>query len=240
MADPLIPIKTIRYKTYVKEALVEALTSVFNIHPDTITLEGLKVTTDLPTDRQEYPAIVVRFYERSLKNMGVGHQEYLNLDGSTAYRRYKHVIYKGDIEFAVYALTSYDRDIVSDALNQILMMADVATYTQGFLNRIYGPNPGVEPESAEHYINLNTDEVQGFGETQQIAPWMPEDVLVYQVSYRIAIMGELYSPVPTDPGTWGLVEGVNVYPYNPTLGEAVPDPEPDNPNPWVGGGPSSE
>lgn len=236
MADPLIPVTTVRYKTYVKEALTEALSSVFQGHPDTTTMRGLKVTGELPQDQAAFPSIVVRFYERTIRNIGVGHEEWIEKDGTVGvYYRVKHVMYKGDIEFAIYALSSYDRDLISDALQQALMMGDIELYTQGFLTRIYGPNTFQEPTALEHFINLNTDEVQGFGETQQLAPWMPEDVLVYHTSYRIGIMGELYSRIPADEVAHGVIEGVNVYPYDPWVGEPVPEPEPDNPNPWVGG-----
>lgn len=234
MADPLIPIQTVRYKTYVKEALVEALSSVFGIHPDGTTLKNTKVTVDLPIDRASFPAIVVRFYERSLKNAGVAHIELLETeDSSGVYYKYKHYLYNGDIEFAVYALSSLDRDLVSDGLVEILAMGDLEPYAQSFLMRIYSPEPTVEPYSVEHYINLNTDEIQGFGETQQIAPWMPEDVLVYQTAYRISIMGEFYSRVPTDTPL-GVIENVPLYPYMPAAGETPPDPDPTEPNPWEG------
>jgi hypothetical protein len=236
MPDPLIPIPTLRYKTYVLEALTEALSSVFANHPDTTTMRGLKVTGDLPQDQAEFPSVVVRFYERSLRNIGVGHEEWIEKPGTAGiYYRVKHLMYKGDIEFAIYALSSYDRDLISDALQQALMMADIEGYTQSFLTRIYGPNIFQKPTALEHFINLNTDEVQGFGQTQQLAPWLVEDVMVYQASYRIGIMGELYSRIPADSAPTGTISGVNVFPYNPWINEPVPEPEPTNPNPWISG-----
>lgn len=236
MADPLIPITTVAYKTYVKEALVEALTSVFAVHPDTTTLRGLGVSAEMPIDRAEYPAIVIRFFERSLRNIGIAHEEWIEKENAVGvYYRHRHLMYSGDIEFAIYALSSYDRDILSDALAQVLTMGDIEAYTQSFLNRIYSPNVNVEPTSIDHFVNLNTDQITPFGETTQIAPWMPEDVLVYQTSYRIGIMGELYSKVPTVDPAIGVIEHVNQYPYDPQAGDPVPVPEPGNPNPWVEG-----
>lgn len=235
MTDPLIPLSTIGYKTYVKKALVESLRAVFANHPDDVTVRNATVGIDFPMTEADYPSIVIRFYERKLRNAGIAHREWLSPDdGGTGYHPFKHILYNGDIEFAIYALSSMDRDIMTDALVQTLMMADIESYTQAFLDRIYAANPNVDPYSREHYINLNTDEVQGFGEQQQIAPWMPEDVLVYQTSYRLGIFGEFYSLAPSSE-SYGVVEAVETYPYMPVAGEPVPDPDPENPTPWVEG-----
>jgi len=77
MAQPRIPITTIRYKTFVKQTVVSALRTVFTNHPDAI-LASTKTTIDFPFTEAEYPAVVVRFYERTIKNAGVGHEEYLS------------------------------------------------------------------------------------------------------------------------------------------------------------------
>ena len=251
MADPLIPIQTIKYKQYVKETLVEALRAVFASHPDQI-LANTKVDIDFPMTEAQYPAVIVRFFERTIQNAGVAHTEFLpELDPNTgdptgAYIKFKHYLYNGDIEFAIYALSSYDRDLVADSLVQTLTMGDLEAYTDQFLNRVYEANPVSDPGSLDHFINLNTDKIMGFGETQQMAPWGPEDVMVYQTSYRVGISGEFYSRTP--PNTvHGVVDRVEAYPYMPVDGEGVPNPNwsgPDgiqgtgddqpDPAPWQG------
>lgn len=239
MPEPLIQQETIRYKTWVKQSLVEALRVVFATHED-LMLRKTNIGIDFPFTETEYPAIVVRFYERTIKNAGVAHFELIEIpEGSGQYARYKHYLYEGDIEFAVYALSSYDRDLISDSLVQTLTMGDTESYTNQFLNRIYSPDPNVDDQkndgtyvaATDHFINLNTDVISGFGESQTVAPWQPEDVLVYQTSYRINIHGEFYSRTPTSQ-TFGLVERVETYPYMGTLGEPVPNPNPEDPAPW--------
>jgi hypothetical protein len=245
MPKPTIPIQTVQYKTYVKEALVEALRNAFTGHPDEL-LAKVNIGIDYSLEELDYPQIVVRFYERSIKNAGVGHQEWFETaEGTGRYVRFKHMLYTGDIEFAVYALSSYDRDLISDSIVQILTMGDIEPYTNAFLERIYSPNPTTEPVSIEHFINLNTDEIMGFGETQTPAPWGPEDVLVYQTAYRIGIFGEFYSRMPEPQPDYGLVERVDSFPY--PADEEAPDPgwrgpdgvygtaddQPDD-NPWEG------
>ena len=231
MPEPLIPIETIKYKTYVKEALVEGLRLVFEDHPDLI-LRRTKVDIDFPHDEADYPAVVIRFYERSISNAGVGHYEWIedtNLAGN--YIKYKHYLYQGDIEFAIYALSSLDRDLVGDSIVQTLSMGDLETYTNQLFARIYRADSVAEPTSVDHMINLNTDQISGFGETQTMPPWGPEDTLLYQTSYRLNIHGEFYSRTPEEV-RYGVVEEVETYPYMPAAGETLPDPDPDDPAEW--------
>lgn len=219
-----IPTYTIRYKTYVKEALVEALRAVFSQHPDEI-LRRTNINIDFPLTEADYPAIIVRFYERDIHNAGVGHVEFFESETNPGrWNKYKHYLYQGDIEFAVYALSSVDRDLISDSIVEILAMGELTTYTNTFLQRIYAPDATAEPVSVDHMINLNTDQIQGFGETQIPVPWASEDELVYQTSYRIGIHGEIYSLTPADGAGYGLVERVDQFPYNDADGEPVPDP----------------
>jgi hypothetical protein len=229
MANPLIPINTIRYKTYLKETMIEALRSVFEDHVDEL-LRKTKIDIDNPTDQESYPAIIVRFYERSITNAGVGHEEFLPTDIEEKFwQKFRHSFYSGDIEFAVYALSSYDRDLIADSLVQILSMGDTEDYTSQFLGRIYDANAEEKPTSLEHFVNVNTDSIQGFGETQTTPPWGPEDVLVYQTSYRIGVWGEFYSL--TRPQTYVVIERAEQYPYLKEI-EPVPDPNPEDPARW--------
>lgn len=72
-----LPEKTIKYKTYIKTALVESLRPVFQNHVDE-KLRNANVTIDMPKERQSFPSIVVRFYENEILNAGVGHEEKVN------------------------------------------------------------------------------------------------------------------------------------------------------------------
>ena len=213
MPEPVLPIQTIRYKTYIKEALVEALRASWATHPDTF-LQNTSIGLDSPMTEADYPHVVVRFYGRSVRNAGVAHHEWLPIPDSNPerYHKYKHYFYNGDIEFSVYALSSLDRDLIADSIVQTLTMGDLEAYTNAFLNRIYDPNPLTDPAAINHVINLNTDEVQEFGETEQPAPWLPEDVLIYQTAHRIAVFGQFYSRTPT-AGDYGVVERVDQFPY---------------------------
>lgn len=243
MTTPLIPQETVRYTTHLKRSLVEALREPFANHPDEY-LRKTKVDIDFPQDEADYPAIIVRYFGRTLSNAGVGHKEYIQgvrPEQPEAFTAFKHYLYSGTVEFAIYALSSYDRDLVGDSLVQILAMGDMEGWTNRFLNRIY--HQSVQPDevrdergeittlgySLYHYINLNTDEISPFGESQVIAPWMPEDVLVYQTAYRVDASGEFYSPPPDE--NYPLIERVDTFPWIEGI-----DPEPEgaeDPAPWI-------
>lgn len=227
--EPLLQEQTIRYKTYLKRSLVEAFSTVFKNHPDPLIRQHTKIDVDLPMVRSSYPSVVVRFYERQIKNTGVGHMETLQ-NPSGAYQKYKHYMYTGDLEFAIYALSSYDRDLLSDSLVQAIAMSDIEWYTNYFYNRIY---ESTDFDSYSHFININTDQVSGFGETQVNAPWMAEDTLIYQSSYRVGAMGEFYNRMLNTE--YNLVENIPLYPYtgvDMSGTDPVPGGDPNNTAQW--------
>ncbi len=230
--------KTIRYKTYIKTAMQEAIQSVFANHPDPL-LAQTKVRLDFSFEEVDFPAIVIRYYGKDFQNSGIGHKE-IRVDPVTG-RKYKaqRRLYHGDIEFAIYALSSLDRDIISDALTQVLGMSELAAYTNFFLLRLYDPdvwaaNNNVSPAELTtahlyHFVNVNTDLISEFGESQVPAPWMPEDVLLYQTTHRIPTMGEVLSLPPEV--TYNIISKVVAYPYVAGL-EPVPPGQLD-PSLWM-------
>lgn len=230
MTDALMPIQQIRYKHYLKKAMVQTLRPAFQNHPDPLLVDT-KVTLEMPVTEQAYPAIVIKFYERSFQTAGVGHEESIEVvDGngfSTGrYQKYRHMLYKGDIEFAVYALSTYDRDLLGDYLHSALLMSDTEPQTNGILDRLYVFDEVSAPGSTSHAVSLNTNTIQGFGEIQNPAPWGAEDKMVYSSTYRMQVMGEVYSRTPSVVD-YGKLEKVEIFPYTTGL-EPIPTP------PWAG------
>lgn len=204
-----LPEKTVKYKTYIKTALVEALRPVFANHLDP-KLQNTKVTIDFPKEKQNFPSVVIKFYENRIMNAGVGHEETFE-DSDKKVWKFKHSLYRGDIEFAIYALSSLDRDLIADTIVQTIAMGDLAEYTNNFFNRIYPPYPEEVPDSAGHFININSDQIDGIGESTTEVPWNAEDDLIYVSMYRVAVFGEFYSLPPDMP--YEYVSDVFLYPY---------------------------
>jgi len=231
-APVYLPEKTIHYKTYLKRSLVQALRDVFKAHPDS-PLQETKVTLDNPRTEADYPAVVIKFYERKIENAGIGHEEIVDLseDDNTPIGsyRFKHYFYWGDVEFALRALSPKSLDLVADTLVQTIAMGNLESYTNRFFTRIY-PDEGEQPESVWHSININADQISGFGEGQSPTPWMSEDDLVYEVNYRVSVFGEFYSPPPEFPMQY--ISDVIVYPWFEGV-EEVPTGDPNDGAPWI-------
>lgn len=222
----LLPERSIPYKTFIKTALVLALRDVFNANPDA-QLRRTKVSIDYPNTAAQYPSVIVRFFEREIANAGVGHVEFLMVTDETVETElypFRHYFYNGDIEFAITALSSRDRDLVSDALITALASSD-PRWPSAFFRHIYLPtfdlnvSDEVDP-TRYNFVNLNTDKIGGFGETQNPAPWLSEDQLQYQSSYRVGIFGEFYSLPPDANTPVGIVSKVNIIPYEGRLADA--------------------
>jgi hypothetical protein len=225
---PARPIQTLSYKTYFKRLVVQALRDGFQNHPDP-TVSGTTVGLDYSmTTRETFPLVIVKFYERDINDIGVGHVEYLLAPNSSSeYIKYYHRLYHGDVEFEIFALRSLDRDTIADAFIEVAGMWDTTPGGQAFWNRLYVDNAAYY--APWHYVFLNTGVINGFGEMQQIAPWLVEDVLVYQTSYRIPALGEFYSNTPSDASTGQMVSEVDLYMWTPQ------DPEDTDPSTYPGG-----
>ncbi|WP_028058423.1 hypothetical protein [Candidatus Solirubrobacter pratensis] len=219
-----LPEKTVKYKTFLKSSVQDGLARVFANHPDdalrttpvarqdgTHGTEGVKVTLEWPRDKDRYPCVVVRFFERDIQSVGVGHQEMIFVeDDDLIPMRMLHNIFTGDLEFAIYALSNLDRDLMSDTVVQTLTMGTISDYTNNFFNAVYADQDNV-PDARWHFIDVSK-KVSGFGETQAPVPWQSEDEQLYIVQYRAPVTGEFYS-VPPENRSGDYVRRVPIYPW---------------------------
>lgn len=248
-----LPELSVKYKTYLKASVQQGLEAVFAAHPDplirtrTETFEGrvvtrgTKVTVEWPKTRDRYPAILVRFYERNVQRMGVGHEEWIQVKTADhAPVKMFHNIYDGDLEFAIYGLSNYDRDVMSDGLVQAVTMGSLEGWTNHFMTQLYGQSYdyathadadiSTVPDAHWNFVNINHDTISGFGETQAPVPWQSEDDQLYISQYRVAVMGEFYSVPPVDLSN-EYVAKVPVYPYIKDI-DPVPPGKPGDPAQW--------
>ncbi len=214
-------------RTYVKTALQEGLASVFEDHPDPY-LRDTKVRLEYSFEEIDYPSVVVNFRPRNVETAGIGHVEHIIDPDTGVVSKITRRIYRGDAEFRIYALSTLDRDLLSDSLTQTLGMPRYASWTDHFWTRIYDPNEWARLNVAQetmgeghlyNFLNLQTDNVQETGDTESPAPWRPEDVLLYETGQRVPVFGEVLTIPPT--ASWAVVQKVVPYPYIEGL-EPVP------------------
>lgn len=220
---------TTSYKTFLKRALRQSMASALTGHPDS-TVARTQVALDFSLEDFTLPIVIVGFQEQTLPNAGVGHYEWFPSPTNPAlYVEYQHRMYKGNASFTIYAQTSADRDLVSDAMIEILAMNEVSSPGQSFVLRFYNQTQANSPAGIYHYPTLNTDLINPMGEQPVPPPWSPEDTLIYQTGYSVPVFGEFYSYVPPQPPATGLVSEVDVYEWPVDANGVALDPS--NPAP---------
>lgn len=204
------------YKTLVKHSIVNAIRSVFdNEYPDR-QLRNINVNTEYPLALQDFPAIIIRYHEDLVTNAGVGHQELL-YDRYGALRSFQHSRFEGSIEFVILGETSYDVDIVSDALIDMIRHGSLSLITSSFFTGVYS-----EAAIEGSQVILNTDMVYGRGDSSTMTGWLSEDARIYEAGYTVPIHGAFYSSDPE--GQLMFIREVTVYPYMD--GDEKPNPAP--------------
>ena len=200
------------YKTTINRTVVTALRSAFTDAYPEQDFQNLNVAVDYPLTEIEYPAIICRYQEYTIPNAGVGHREYFP-DPYGNLREWNHRRYEGSMEFSIYALSTLDRDVLSDALIEIISFGTLNDLLNNFFITVYGAiGVNVGTLGLLHQISLNTDRITAMGESNSIAPWEPEDVLVYTNGYMVQCNGGFYN-TPQTNAPLGLIQNVIMEPY---------------------------
>jgi hypothetical protein len=228
MAERITDLNVSSHRRLLIRTLVPALRAVFD---DTYNRErqlvGLKITESYPLQRVDYPCIVVKYEPTRVSNAGVGHEEWF-LDNTNVLRKWHHSRFEGTIDFEVFGLSPLDRDLLADALTEVIRFGRLDTQLLKFFEAIYGAAD--DPvKLVFQQVTINADEVNFGGNSESIAPWQPEDVMVYETILSVNTMGGYYNVVPTDE--WAYVTRARAEGYfSPlayqeglvTIGEASP------------------
>lgn len=215
--------------THLKTALVEALKKTFDGEYVEEDFRNLRVSIEYPVERQDYPGIWVDFdIEGQLQNAGVDHREYTpDSEDESTVRRVMRWTFQGYGSFTIVALSSFERDRLFDEMVRVLAFGTESEQTSQFRAFI----------EDNEYLALNIDFDQiGVAGTAALpgTPWGTEEV-VYEVTIRMEVMGEIVSDVAT--GTLVPLSSVVVYPYieneDPILASVVSPEDAD-------GGPGDE
>lgn len=225
------------HRRLVTRTLVSALQAVFDAnYPREAQLQSLRVTTTYPLTQVDYPSIVVEYEPQKVMNAGVGHEEWF-ADANMVMRKWHHSRFEGSINFSVFALSPLDRDILSDALMEVIRFGRLDTHLLPFFDTIYG-SANDPVKLMFNQLMLNSDEIDFGGDSASMAPWGADDVLVYETALSTTIHGGFYNTLPTD--TFGYVTRAKAEPYpqgnqdvSVEFGAPQPLPFPDPSTVWT-------
>lgn len=210
MSGDLRQTGVLAYRRFVVETMVSALRNVFTGDYDRDRqFESLKITQQYPLKKIDYPSIVLEYVDRKVVNAGVGHIEWFN-DNDNILRQWMHSRFEGTLNLNVYGLSPLDRDLLADALVEVIRFGRLDSQLVNLFDTIYG-DPDANYSLQFGQIMFNSDELYGKGNSATLAPWQPEDSLVYSTGYSIELHGGFYNTVITD--TFEYVSDVAVSSY---------------------------
>ncbi len=216
MADPIRAERVVGYTRMVQNTIVDGMRRVFTNAYAEKQLRDLRIVTEYPLTRQEYPSIIVDFNDSMIRDAGIGHQEVF-FDPNGILRVWGHRRFEGSISFQCFGLTPIDRDIMYDAVVECLSFWRLPhmTLQYNLFTRLYGdPDDPRDPFQALSQLVLGTDRLQPGGKSVEPAPWGAEDAVVYQRTLTVPVIGGFYNAVPnvTVSGT-DLITDVFLYPH---------------------------
>ncbi len=180
------------HRRLVYRTIIESLRDAFDgFYTREHQFTDLKITQQYPLKKVDFPAIVIEYQNTLVANAGVGHVEWF-ADQNGELRRWHHNRFEGSLYFTIYALSTLDRDILADALVEVVRFGTLDTQLNRFFEGIY---PSGEKWLAFQQIQLDSDQLHSSGDSASIAPWQPEDMLVYTAAYSVAIQGGYYNVV---------------------------------------------
>ena len=185
---------------------------------------GINVVNSYPLTQVQYPAIIVSFDPSVNETAGVGHQEdFADLDGQM--RTWQHRRFDGSISFTAVTLDPMERDILGDAVNDVLTFSH---FTDNQVLAAFFTRMEQTPDAigTVFQVNVNSDRVVPGSASVTVAPWEPEDVLLYERTYTVSVMGGYYNTVLADWPGYIMDYYIND-PFMETLSIDVPlPPEP--------------
>ena len=176
----------INYKMEIKRAVVKSFQNVFNSTEDYFPgyksselLTNSHITIEYPQKPEQYPSLIIGFKERELKSAGIAHSEIV--ENTAVVQRW---LFQGLISIEVFALTSMDRDFISDSVVNMLSFGRI----EGFSFRDYIEN------NAQVDIQLSVGSLIPTSEqTMSGVSWGLTDQRIYTVGYEFGCLGGFVS-----------------------------------------------
>jgi len=211
----------LQYKVGIIQQTIQALRAVYKspTFPDPELSQKINIEIEYPIIQTRFPAIYVTFNENKVIDGGLGNYTIEDDDSGTPHF-FRQWIFEGLINFNIMALDPLERDTLSASLVDIFAFGTDMTAFQPFYDEIYD----------EDFVSLQLLHAHLLpgGNNISPAPWGNTDEFVYISSYGAATAGSFW----TEPDNPQLVPINKIIPYPYTDIQAIPNPQPNNPNPW--------
>lgn len=203
-----------RFIEAVKTVIISGLRTTFDSNYPDSQFRNIHISMEYPLLENQYPGIWVKFSFSKIQSTGVGS---FFVDSNN--NKYKRFYFEGRAMLQVFAMTSLERDKISDSLIYMFAFGDLNPNNNRFKNSI----------TTNNYINMtiNSDELMPGGQQENIgAPWQ-EDAVVYNDSYSFDLIGQFASDINT--GALATLDSITFTPYmSGVSGVSVPSPFPPN------------
>jgi len=167
--------------TPVKKLIIRALRATFTDMYPNDKLSGLNIDMEYPYKEEEYPGIWVRFSLSKIQASGLSPDIYTN---DEIYRVWH---FEGTVSFVVIALSSKERDLISDGVIEAYAFAAVMPTASSFYTTIQS--------SDLVNITLQSDILSSGGQTETVGtPW-DDDKIAYEDRYSFEVIGQVRSRV---------------------------------------------
>lgn len=199
------------HRRLVYRNVVEAMRRVFDAdYNRDYQFKNLRISPTFPLERIDYPCVVVQYNNNVVLNAGIGHVEHFP-DPYGNMRKWHHSRFEGSISFQVFALSPLDRDILVDAVTEVIRFGTLDSQLKRFYELIYPdipiPPPPTNPDAPWllydvailSQLALNSDILSNIGDSASPAPWGAEDALVYSGGISTELHGAYYNTYTNTP-----------------------------------------
>lgn len=198
----------------VKRTLVVSLRRALTDSGLSLNDTRLHVDMEYPYEEASYPAAWIQFSFTELMDSGLGHSQTIHdeEDKELEVRQWR---YKGQVTITFMALSSLDRDRISDKFISIYSFSDVATGSELRTSK----NPAAQflrelADSPYVSMTLQSGTLRPRGQSTSIGvPWDPGQ-LVYEDSYVFGLEGEFQQTY--SPGEGYRLKRVDIVPVHST------------------------
>lgn len=172
--------------------VVSALREAFHSSYYEEQFRNLYISPDFPIRKERYPNVIVGVSISSVEDAGVGHVEQFP-DSTGMMRKWNKSHFRGSINLTVSTLSTQDRDILTDALIEIIRYSRIRVSLHDFIHEMYDDQFAKTQRSGRFQLNLNHSTLSISGKSSAPAPWDTEDELVYSQQISVPFFGGSYN-----------------------------------------------